>query len=155
MIAAGASFPEVAVDTLGDGDTTSLVLSGPTLLIVFKRSCPTSQLALPVFQHWTGYGPEVSVLGVSQDSPAETRAFFDGVGIDLPVVFDPAPYSLSAALELSSVPSLLLVEDGVVTWTGEGWQIATATELAERLGVMAGREPILIGADDLPPWKPG
>lgn len=94
-------------------------------------------------------------MGVSQDSPVETAEFFDEVGVELPVVYDPAPYAFSSALDLQSVPSLILVEGGVVTWRGEGWQTATATTLAERLAEMAGGETIFVGADDLPPWKPG
>ncbi|NNF63805.1 MAG: redoxin family protein [Acidimicrobiia bacterium] len=157
MIEVGSALPAVAVDVSGDGEFVSIAdqLDRPTLLIVFKRSCPTTKIAMPVYQHWAGYGPEVAVIGVSQDSKEETAEFFDEVGVDLPVVYDPPPYALSASLDLQSVPSLLLVEDGVVTWRGEGWQTATAVSLAERLASIAGSEPILVGADDLPPWKPG
>lgn len=157
MIEVGTALPAVAVDVSGDGELVSIAdqLDRPTLLIVFKRSCPTTKIAMPVYQHWAGYRPEVAVIGVSQDSKAETAEFFAEVNVDLPVLYDQAPYALSAALDLQSVPSLLLVEDGVVTWRGEGWQTATATSLAERLASIAGREAILVGADDLPPWKPG
>lgn len=157
MIDVGTAFPAIAVDVSGDGEWVSISdrLDRPTLVIVFKRSCPTTRIAMPVYQHWAGYGPEVAVIGVSQDSKEETAEFFDEVEVELPVVYDPAPFALSAALDLQSVPSLILVEEGIVTWRGEGWQTATATSLAERLASIAGRETILVGADDLPPWKPG
>ena len=157
MIDVGTALPTVAVDVSGDGEFVSIsdLLERPTLLIVFKRSCPTTRIAMPVYQHWAGYGPEVAVLGVAQDSKQETAEFFDELGVELPVVYDPAPYALSTALDLQSVPSLILVEDGLVTWRGEGWQTTTAMSIAERLASIAGRETIFVGADDLPPWKPG
>ena len=48
-----------------------------------------------------------------------------------------------------------LVEAGMVTWAGMGWNLERATELAGRIAAIAGSDPVLVGADGLPPFRPG
>ncbi len=155
MIEVGSPVPEVTVHTADGVRSLEELITAPTLLVFFKRDCDTCVASLPVFHHWTGYAPAVQVLAVSQDDPADTAEFFAELGIDMPVVYDPPPYDASEAFQLLSVPSLVLVEDGGVTWASEGWQAAAVEELALALAALAGRETILVGADTLPLWKPG
>ena len=42
-----------------------------------------------------------------------------------------------------------------ITWAGMGWNVEAATELAGRIAAIAGSDPVLVGADGLPPYRPG
>jgi len=131
------------------------LLDRPTLVIVFKPSCPTCRLGLPVYDHWRRYEPSVKILAVSQDTVAATELMYDELQLGFNTLYDEPPYAMSNAFGVFAVPSLFLVEDGQVTWTGHGWSRADAEELEERLAAMAGKEPALVGAGDLPMLKPG
>ena len=156
MIETGRRLPDVRLtDRNGRWYDLYDFLDRPTLLIVFKRSCPTCQMALPVFDRWRRYEPALKVLGVSQDTPEETDEFYRRFGLGFETLYDPAPYAASTSLGIVAVPSLILVEHGHVEWAGHGWHKGDAEELAGRLAAIAGQEPVLVGADDLPISKPG
>lgn len=156
MIETGRRLPDVRLtDRNGRWYDLYDFLDRPTLLIVFKRSCPTCQMALPVYDHWRRYEPAVKVLAISQDTPEETDEFYHQFGLGFETLYDPPPYGASNELGIVAVPSLILVERGQVEWAEHGWNKGHAEELAGRLGALAEREPILVGVDDLPIIKPG
>lgn len=160
------SLPDVAVD-VGDGTRRSLAdvvaASGsrPTLLAVFKVSCPTCKLAWPYLQklHAT-YGPALRVVGVSQNDAASSAAFYrEQGGATFDLVFDPEPaFRASNALDVEAVPHLALVNpDGSIEKTFEGWQKTEMEALARGAAAGAGLPPApLVAADDpVPAWKAG
>lgn len=156
MIPAGSTAPDVAlVDESGTEHPLRSIAGLPTLLVFFKTDCPVSPEVVPVYAAWRRHEPSVQVVGVSQDEPAETRRFLDEVGVSLPVFFDQAPYPVSRGFQVAAVPAAALMVEGRLTWTGEGWQREKAERLATQLASLAGDEPILENADDLPPFKPG
>jgi peroxiredoxin len=152
VIGVGDRLPQATVAAPEPVELAELVGAEPTLLVFFKEGCDTSRIGLPVFQHWSG---QVRVLGMSQDDPASTAAFFAEAGIDMEVAYDHPGYQASAAFDLDGVPALFLVEDGEITWSWLGWNTQKAEELADRLAAMTGTARVLVGAGGLPPLRPG
>lgn len=155
MISVGADIPAAAVEL--DGTTVPIadLARSPLLLVFEKESCPTCVLAMPIFSQWSRFSPDVEVLAVSQDDKDATERFFASAGIDMRVAYDHEPYTASEAFGLTSVPSVVLIDDGKVIWAGEGWHREKVDELGGLLADLAGRTFTLDGVDDLPPWKPG
>jgi len=106
---------------------------GETLYAFFKTTCPTSELLWPYLDRirQIAEGRAFRVVGVSQDDPDTARAFQERAGTEVDVLFDPAPWRASAALDLQSVPTLLLVgADGRTQETVVGFQKGAMERLA-------------------------
>lgn len=108
------SLPSTAGAPLALAD---LHADGPALLLFVSEECPTSTLALRRLS-----GAAVRVVAVFED-PLEVaarvarRAGFDGL-----VLSEPAPYDVSRAYELVSLPTAILVDrDGSETGRVVGW----------------------------------
>ena len=152
MIGVGDPIPDAVVIV---GEPTELAAAageGPTVLIFFKESCGTCQMALPVYQHWAA---QVRVVGVSQDDAATTQGFFAEYGITMEVAYDVPDYEASTAFDIEAVPALFLVEDGTITRSWMGWNVEKSKELGAHLAKLTGTEPVLVGAEALPPFRPG
>lgn len=138
---------------------TELTSAGPVLLVFFKTSCPTCQLALPVYAELERrYGDAIPVVAVSQSAVGPTRAWLDDAGFAGPVLDDErGRFTVSAAYRVRSVPTLVLVEDGRVSSTSEGWDRDRVNEWARALGSRTGRDtaPVSREGDGRPPYKPG
>lgn len=124
----------------------------PFLLVFFKTTCPTCQLALPFLDRLEG--GELPVIAVSQDSPQATAEFQRAHGGGkVRTEFDRAEehYPLSNAFGISRVPSLFLVEaDGNISLAESGFQKTTFETLGQRAGV-----PIFKAEENVPSWKAG
>lgn len=156
MIAVGSALPGVSVaDDRGELLTLTSLIGDAALLLFFKRSCGTCELSMPVLQHLRSYAPRIPLLAVSQDSVDETAEFFATYEIAMDVVYDHSGFEASRAFDVDGVPTLVLVEDGVVTWTSVGWSRARADELGRRLEQMTGKNIQLKGIDALPALRPG
>src|SRR5688500_3773237 len=119
--------------------------SGPVLLIFVERDCPTSTAALEALRGAAG-----NVVVVSEGSPEAARELA-GLAGDRTVLVETAPYPVSAAYGLQTVPTFVLVSaEGAERERAEGWD---AEAVASMLG-QAGGDPFLI-ATDLPSLKPG
>ncbi|MFM8236295.1 MAG: thioredoxin [Actinomycetota bacterium] len=101
------------------------------LVAVVKRECPTCTLVAPLL---VGLGAAVAVY--SQDDPTFPEGCATRDDRDLEVSF---------ALDIATVPTLLVVRDGRIVERCEGWDRAhwAAVTGVENLGA------------DLPEWKPG
>ena len=143
MIVPGDPLPAGTGLSLGDDST---------LLIFFKASCGTCQIGMPVFQHWSR---QVRVLGVAQDDATTATAFLDEYGIEMEVVVDAPDFGASRAFDPDGVPAMYLIENDAITWAGTGWNLDQAKDLAGRIATIHGTEPVLVGADGLPPFRPG
>jgi hypothetical protein len=104
------------------------------LVAVVKRECPTCALVAPVLGEIARAGRTLTVY--SQDDPA----FPPGVR-----VVDDRALEVSWRLRLTTVPTLLRVEDGREAARTEGWQREEWEALTGVRGLGAG----------LPPWRPG
>ena len=169
---AGADAPRF---TLPDGDGTPWSLADHTsaggtaadhtragnavLLAFFKTSCPTCRLAFPVYGELARrYGDVVPVVAVSQTAMATARPWLEEMGFAGPVVDDEtARFSVSAAYQVRSVPTLVLVVEGRVAATSEAWDRDRVNEWARALGQRTGRDtkPVSTEDDGRPAFKPG
>ena len=146
-IATGVQAPPV------DGVT----LEGPHVLIFFKVTCGTTQLATPAIER-LGQAFPGRVVGVGQDPQPALDAFSTEYGLTLPLVPDLDPYEASDAYGIESAPTAVAVaEDGTVldvaeSWDRDAWN-RLAAGMADTLGVPA--TTVSDPDDGLPDFKPG
>jgi peroxiredoxin len=132
-------------------------LEGPHVLVFFKVTCGTTQLATPAIER-LGRAFPGRVVGVGQDPQPALDAFCEEYHLTLPLVPDLAPYEASDAYEIVSAPTAVAVaDDGTVldvaeSWDRDAWNRLTA-EMAGALGVPA--TTVSDPDDGLPDFKPG
>jgi peroxiredoxin len=131
---------------------------GPTVLMFVSEECPTSALTLrrlaPAVEPLRAAGVELAA--VFEDPPevaarAARRAGFRGT-----VLCDPAPYQVSRAYRLQTVPTTVLIaRDGAERERVAGWDLERLRALLERAA--GERGPALAGLLDeaAPSLKPG
>jgi peroxiredoxin len=151
--------PEFELPSVGGGplDLTGLLADGPAVLLFVTEDCPTCamtlrRLAAPA-RALASAG--ISVAAVFED-PLEVaartarRAGFGGI-----VLSEPAPYDVSSAYELQSVPTTVLIgTDGRMLRRVVGWDRESLDELLAQASRAAGA----VGAsvtDEHPHHKPG
>jgi peroxiredoxin len=141
MLSAGDPAPATSVPTGG----------GPTLVSFFKISCPVCQYTFPFLERLSQSG-KVTVVGVSQNNQADTEDFKRAYGLTFPVVLDPADegYRASNAYQITHVPSLFLVENGLVSMAVSGFSRADLEELGSRFGAQ-----VFLPGESTPQYKPG
>ena len=138
-----------------EGGERSLPLPGRQgLLLVGHSECFTTSSTLPfVDRVFRSLPAGVWVAAVLQDELPAAQALIEELGLGLPVLLEPQPYAFSAALGLSTVPSLLLVgEDGGVEAFSEGFRRADIESFAARLGLPG---PLFTEVDQAPTLRPG
>jgi hypothetical protein len=130
---------------------------GPHVLVFFKVTCSTTQLATPAIERLAQAYPG-KVAGVGQDPPPALEGFARDYALTLPVVPDLEPYTASDAYGITSAPTAIAIGgdarvlDVAESWDREAWNRLSARVAAE-LGVDAVR---VSDADDgLPDFKPG
>jgi peroxiredoxin len=152
MLAAGDRAPTFLLDDIDSGERVSKPWegAGPTVLAFFKATCPVCQMVAPKVDALARSGAQVVAIG---EDPASTLAGYRSRhGQDVPTLTEPAPYRVSDAYGLVSVPTIFLVDgDGVVRdavagWDRDGWN---------RLAVAAGGAPVSAPGDGLPSFRPG
>jgi hypothetical protein len=130
---------------------------GPVGLFFYKVTCPTCQLsARPAGRFELAYPGRV--VGVGQDPPDRLDAFAREYGMELRAIPDLAPYPVSDAYRIESVPTLFLVgEDGVVLESVGAWEREGFNRVSRRIAELTGVEPIEISSpsDGLPALRPG
>ncbi|MEJ7569897.1 MAG: redoxin domain-containing protein [Gaiellaceae bacterium] len=108
-----------------DGDPLSLdalTAGGPVVLVFAHADCPTSALALRRLAG-LGQGPAgVALACVAEETPEAASRLARRTGIRFPVLAEPAPFEVSRAYEIATVPTAVRIEPGVgVTGTAAGW----------------------------------
>lgn len=132
----------------------SLLAAGPVVLVFFKVSCPTCQLALPFFERLHRQSTGLQVIGVSQDQADPSRLFVERYQLTFPILLDQAAerFPASNAFRLTHVPSIFVVEpDGAISHAWTGFSRADFEKLATR----AAATPIFRDDDHVPAWKAG
>jgi len=136
--------------------------TGETLYGFFKTTCPTSELAWPYLERIRGIaeGGPFRVVAVSQDSPAETSAFNDRLGVGVETLYDRDPWRASEALGLENVPTFFLVDGAVrIRDTVVGFQKQKLEELGARAAKGAGRAgsdaSVFAPGERVPALRPG
>ncbi|HEV8572804.1 MAG TPA: redoxin domain-containing protein [Actinomycetota bacterium] len=143
----GAAAPQVPGTDLS---------SGPKAVFFYKVTCPTCQMAAPVAERLFGTFPD-HFVAVAQDPAEKVAAFAEEQGTTFGSVTDAPPYELSDAYGIEVVPTLFLLQGGVVTdvaesWDREGWN-RLGTGLAAALGQSVA--PLSEDGDGLPAFRPG
>lgn len=161
-IVAGNKAPGFSLKSL-DGKEYSLdklLEKGPAVVAFFKISCPVCQFTFPFLQRIAERyaGDSVTVIGVSQDDAADTKAFNKEYGIAFPTLLDGPGYSVSNAYGLSTVPTIFLIDpDGKVKVSCMGFDKADlekiAAELSQRRKMAAA--PLFRPDETIPANKPG
>ncbi len=108
-----------------DGDPLSLdalTADGPVVLVFAHADCPTSTLALRRLAG-LGQGPAgVALACVAEETPEAAGRLARRTGIRFPVLAEPAPFDVSRAYGIATVPTAVRVEPGAgVTGTAAGW----------------------------------
>lgn len=147
VLQAGAAAPEVSGADLA---------SGPKVLFFYKVTCPTCQIVAPVAERLFGRFPD-SFVAVAQDPAERVASFVEEYGTTFDSVSDEPPYDVSNAYGIEVVPTLLLVEDGVVSDVSESWDRDGWNRLGSRLAGALGQaaSPLSGEGDGLPVFRPG
>ena len=159
-LAVGTQAPTFRLPA-GDGEPRTLEqLGSPAVLAFFKTSCPTCQLAFPVFGELERrFRGTASVVAVAQDPMLEAQPWLTELGFEGDVLDDSlGRYEVSRAYGVQTVPTLVLVNtEGEVDRVAEGWTRDGVNAVAARLGELTGGPtgPVSTPEDGLPPHKPG
>ena len=153
LIAPGSHAPEFRLPRLSGGESalSELIARGPVLLAFFKVNCPVCQLTFPYLERIHASG--LTVIGISQNDPEDTREFNQYYGVTFPTLLDTeeSGFPVSDAYGISSVPTMFLVDSsGVITRVVEGW----SKKDIDWLGLQAGASPFRQD-DRVPEWKAG
>jgi peroxiredoxin len=131
---------------------------GPVLFGIYKSSCEASKTVFPFLEKIGQAYPELTVWGITQDSPNVTRSFIRRTGVTFPMLIDDDDYAVSRAYDIVATPTLLLIDrSGAIVWQRMGFQKASIVELSARIAELLGGVPIdvLAGSDQVPAWVPG
>ena len=149
MLSAGVGAPDFDLPDLTGLSTrlSSMRRDAPLLVVFFKVSCPTCQLAMPFLDRLGD-----RMLAISQDGAQATQAFRERFALSGRVLLDPpGSYPASNAYRITNVPSLFLIEpDGIISHASHGFDRREYEELAKRLGVALFRD-----GERPPDFKPG
>jgi peroxiredoxin len=151
MLEAGARAPSFTLpDAFSGVPVSDPWADGPTVLAFFKVTCPVCQMVAPKVTALADGGARV--LAVGQDPPAALVRYAREHAQRVPTVSEAAPYGVSSAYGIFSVPSLYVVEpggvvaDAVAGWDRDGWNA-----VADAVGVPA----VSTEDDGLPVFRPG
>ncbi len=161
-IEAGTRAPDFSLRGI-DGETYTLsdaLSRGPVLLVFFKTTCSTCDLAFPyvnrLLEAYPGDG--WSLCAVAQDPPAEAGRYASAFAMTYPVLPDVDGYAVSKAYDPPATPTLYLIDRGgdVVLETA-GFSKADLNSLAAALAERLAAEPAVIApaGDGSPDFKPG
>lgn len=155
----GARFPRI---TLRDesGAASDPKRGGETLYAVFKTTCPVCELTWPYLERIRkiAEGGSFSIVAMTQDDPAKTKAFAARLHTKLETLYDREPWPASDALGVENVPTLFRVgADGVIAETIVGFDRAGMEGLARRAAAASGRPAtgLFTASDHAPAFKPG
>lgn len=161
---AGVTAPKIDLPSL-DGAQFSLDkerAKGPVVAAFFKVSCPVCQLAFPylerIYKAYSGKG-KFTLVGVSQNDAADTKAFNREFGVSFPTLLDDTrKYPASNAYGLTNVPSIFMISpEGEVELSSVGWSKQDMEELNRRVAEISGVAPVKLfkPGEQVPDYKPG
>ena len=145
-------LPKVELLTPDGAVTSSSALhaEGPTLVVIGHKDCKTTRETLPFIDRIHRDGGRV--MAMLQDGPKDAAAALAKLGLTLPFLSETNPFTLSTAIGVATVPTLLFIEaDGTVALTSEAFRRPDIEAFAARLGAP---KPV-IANDTMPGFKPG
>ena len=162
-IQAGQTAPLFSLPLLSGGQfaLAEALGRGPVALAFFKISCPVCQFAFPFLEriHKAAKGKDVTIVGVSQNTAADTTAFIREYGITFPVVLDDQRnYTVSNAYAITNVPTVFYVaDDGEIEISSVGWSRADLEQIAKKIGERAhiGKIEVIRAGEEVPAFRAG
>lgn len=131
----------------------------PGVLVFFKSTCGTCDLAFPYINRLQDTYPEGWHLwAIAQDPPETAREYARRHGIGYPVLVDAPAYEVSQAYDPPATPALVLIDAaGAVAYATHGFAKDDLNELSRRIAAYTGAEARIVApADDgNPSFKPG
>ena len=151
MIGPGDAAPSFTLPDVVSGEAVSDPWrQGRTAVVFFKVTCPVCQMVAPKVTALAEGGARVVAVG--EDPPVALARYAGEHGQRAPTVSEAAPYRVSDAYGISTVPTLFLVEpDGTVSEAVGGWDRDRWNAVATACGVPA----ISADGDGLPVFRPG
>jgi len=133
--------------------------AGPALLVFFKSTCGTCDVAFPYLNrlHET-YKDGWQLWAVAQDGPEAAAEYARRLALGYPVLPDAPDYAISRLYDPPATPTLYLIDrDGRVAYTTHGFAKDDMNELARLLAERLGAQPRVIAPPDdgQPAFKPG
>jgi peroxiredoxin len=153
----GAKAPAFHLPGLAGG---VVVVPGnaPLVLLAFtKASCPTCRWMFPFVQALHEGAKGLAVVGVASDPDGEARAFAEELGLTFPIGVENAPWPVSTAYGLATVPTLFLIETGTVRLASAGFSRSDFLEIASAAAQRAGGKPAnpFPAGAAVPAFRPG
>ena len=132
----------------------------PAVLVFFKTSCGTCDVAFPYINGLREAYPGDSwrLWAVSQDPPGRSIDYAQRQGVTYPVLLDAPAFVVSKLYDPAATPTLFLVDGaGRVAYSTHGFVKADINELSRLLAAEIGEEPVVVAAagDGRPDFKPG
>jgi peroxiredoxin len=160
-VEAGETAPEFTLNAT-NGHTYNLedaLGRGPMLLMFFKTTCATCDVACPYVNRLReAYPAGWSVWGISQHPLEESKRYAQAYEIGYPVLLDDEGFAVSKVYDPPATPTFYLIGmDGEVMERSVGFDKAELNHISKRLAHCLGLEPVEIAPDDdgNPPSRPG
>jgi peroxiredoxin len=151
---AGTRAPDLTLPT-ADGKSVSLhdvLKKGPVALAFFKVSCPVCQYAFPYLErlYQANKSANVTLLGISQDNPRDTKEFLRQFGVTFPIALDdPHGYAVSNAYGITNVPTIFYIApSGEIEISCVGWSKADVETINQKLAALREQKPVAL-------WRQG
>ena len=158
----GTRAPDFSLKgTDGESYTLAAALAhGPLLLVFFKTTCGTCDLAFPYINRLKESYPDDrwSLWAVAQDPPEDAGRYAAAYSITYPVLPDADGYTVSKAYDPPATPTLFLIDHaGRIAQQSAGFHKAELNSLSAALAERLEMEPAVVAdADDgNPDFKPG
>lgn len=131
----------------------------PLLLVFFKTTCETCDIAFPYLNRLRETYPRGWALwAIAQDPPPAAAAYAARHGITYPILVDAPSYEASRTYDPPATPTLFLVApDGAIAYTTHGFAKDDINHLARLISAYVGADPVTVApADDgRPAFRPG
>jgi peroxiredoxin len=131
----------------------------PALLVFFRVSCETCDIAFPYVNRLAEAYPDGwDLWAISQDDPDRSAAYRDRFGLTYPVLLDAPALDASLLYDPPSTPGFFLVgPDGRVDFALEGFDKVDLNEISRRIAFMLGAQAVEIAPenDGNPSMRPG
>jgi peroxiredoxin len=162
-IEAGKHAPSFSLPLMSGGSFSlaDALKKGPVVLAFFKISCPVCQFAFPYLEriYKASRAKNASIIGVSQNSKAETAAFVREYKITFPIALDDTRnYPASNAYGLTNVPTIFyLAKDGEIEISSVGWSREDIEQVARKIGETkpAASIEVIRAGEEVPAFRGG